>query len=163
MPGPKPQILTLTDAQHTVLTELTRRHSTPQRIALRARLILAISVPHRVTTVSRDLAITDKTLHHWRQVWLAAADALRVAETDSDPKRLATVIRATLTDDARPGTPALFSAEQIAQIMAIACEAPPEGTSHWTQPEIARTAIQRGIVPAISARSVGRFLKRSQP
>jgi hypothetical protein len=43
--------------------------------------------------------------------------------------------------------------------LAVACETPPEHLSHWTQPELARTLIKRGIVDNISASSVGRFLK----
>ena len=35
--------------------------------------------------------------------------------------------------------------------------------SQWTQREIADEAIRRGLVPKISQRSVGRFLKRGRP
>jgi len=53
----------------------------------------------------------------------------------------------------------VFTAEHICQLIAIACEAPPEHLSHWTPPELAQTLIKRGIVETISASSVGRFLK----
>jgi len=47
--------------------------------------------------------------------------------------------------------------------VALACE-PPEATgvpiTHWSQSELARQAVARGIVPEISHNSVGRFLKR---
>src|SRR5262249_16415944 len=60
------------------------------------------------------------------------------------------------------GAPATFSAEQWCQIIALACE-PPEASgrpiSHWTPRELADEACKRAIVPTISARHVGRFLK----
>ncbi len=56
-----------------------------------------------------------------------------------------------------------FSAEQVVQIVALACEPPPDSdrpVSHWTPRELAEEAVTRHIVPTISPRSVGRFLKR---
>jgi putative transposase len=49
--------------------------------------------------------------------------------------------------------------------MALACEPPAASgrpVSHWTAREIADEAVQREIVPSISAASVGRFLKRGE-
>jgi len=50
--------------------------------------------------------------------------------------------------------------------LAAACE-PPEKSgrpiSHWTTAELADEVVKRGIVPAISARHVGRFLKDRRP
>jgi hypothetical protein len=45
------------------------------------------------------------------------------------------------------------------QIMALACETPPAPLTHWTQEDLAREVVKRGIAEEISARSVGRFLK----
>jgi putative transposase len=71
-----------------------------------------------------------------------------------------------LDDAPRPGAPGTFSAEQVVQIVAIACEPPPSSdrpTSHWTPREIADEAVTRGIVPTISPRSVERFLGSGRP
>jgi len=49
---------------------------------------------------------------------------------------------------------------------ALACEDPCDSgraITHWTQRELAAEAIKRGIVPAVSQRSVGRILKRCRP
>ncbi|PPD27973.1 MAG: hypothetical protein CTY22_00795 [Methylomonas sp.] len=58
-----------------------------------------------------------------------------------------------LADKPRLGCPGIFTAEQICPLLAVACETPPEHLSHWTQPELARTAIERGIVDTISPSS----------
>ena len=64
----------------------------------------------------------------------------------------------------RPGTPATFTPAQICAIMALACEVPENSNlplSPWSQSELAREAIRRGIVETISHRSIGRFLKEA--
>ena len=70
---------------------------------------------------------------------------------------------ARLADAERPGAPATFTPEQVCAIMALACEPPEESNlplSHWSQSELAREAVRRGIVENISHGSVGRFLKK---
>jgi len=67
-----------------------------------------------------------------------------------------------LSDLPRSGTPPKFTAEQLVQIMAVACEAPAESgrpVSHWTPPELADEVVKRQIVESISPSSVWRFLK----
>ena len=63
--------------------------------------------------------------------------------------------------------PTEVPAEQLAALVALACQDPKElglPVTHWTPRELAAEAIKRGIVEAISERHVGRFLKsgRSQ-
>ena len=103
------------------------------------------------------------TVHLWRQRWLALAPKLEQIETDGGPdKALTTMIVEALTDHPRSGTPATFTAEQIVQIVAVACEDPADSgrpVSHWTPREVAEEVRKRGIVETISTRSVGRFLK----
>src|SRR5271156_5058685 len=62
-----------------------------------------------------------------------------------------------------PAAPATYPPEQICAVIAMTCEKPSESErpiSHWSQREIADEAIRRGLVPSISQRSVGRFLKK---
>src|SRR5258708_12999690 len=80
-----------------------------------------------------------------------------------DDKGLRQVIERGLADAARSGSPGKFSAEQIVQIVAVACEEPQASgypVSHWTPKEVAQEVIKRGVVESISERQVGRFLKR---
>ena len=67
-----------------------------------------------------------------------------------------------LEDNPRRGAPSTFSAEQICQIVAIACQTPQtcdRPISHWTASELANETEKRGIVKRISPRQTGRFLK----
>jgi hypothetical protein len=58
--------------------------------------------------------------------------------------------------------PPTFSDAQVIGILKLACT-PPEDLavpiSQWTARDLAAVAIAQGIVPRISPRSVGRFLK----
>lgn len=68
-----------------------------------------------------------------------------------------------LSDQARSGAPAKFTAEQVCQIIALVCEKPEESgrpINPWTARELADEAVQRQIVRSISATHVERFLKR---
>jgi putative transposase len=81
----------------------------------------------------------------------------------SKPMNREVILGRLLSDAYRSGTPPKFSAEQVVQIIALACEAPLDSerpVSHWTPKEIAAEAMRRGIVKSISVQSVERFLKR---
>ena len=87
--------------------------------------------------------------------------AQRDADEGSD-KALTTMIEGALADQPRAGTLATFTAEQIVQIVAVACEDPADSgrpVSHWTPREVAEEVRKRGLIETISTRSVGRFLK----
>jgi transposase len=93
---------------------------------------------------------------------VAAGPRLAVAEAEgADEAALTRCVLLELQDTARPGAPARFSAEQICQIIAMACEPPASSerpVTHWTPAELADEAVKRGIVERISGRTVSRFL-----
>jgi putative transposase len=132
-----------------VLERLVRTRSTPQQLALRARMILQVADGMGVRASARELGVWPKTVRYWCTRWRRAADGQPV------PERLA--------DAPRSGAPARFTAEQICALVAMTCERPEDSDrpiSHWSQREIADEAMRRGIIPHISQRSVGRFLKK---
>lgn len=141
--------IVLSDDQRRALEGLRRAHTTPQQVALRARMILLSDDGIGVREIARCLGVWPKTVRRWRQRWLSSAPDAEVAER--------------LSDAPKSGAPATFSAEQICAIIAIACEPPSASDrpiTHWSQQEVADEAMRRGIVDSISQRSVGRFFKR---
>src|SRR5262249_37925845 len=99
----------------------------------------------------------------WRDRWLGATPQLHQAEQEQAPEpALLARIEQVRADAPRPGAPATFTPEQIVQLVAVACE-PPEQSGrpidHWTARELADEVKKRGIVPDISPRGAGRFLK----
>ena len=153
----------LTARQRACLEQIARRQTSPQRLVRRAKLLLALETGANQCHVMRQMRLNRGTGHTWRRRWLALAPKLEQIEADGgSDKVLTTMIVEALTDRPRSGTPATFTAEQIVQIVAVACEEPADSgrpVSHWTPREVAEEVRKRGIVETISTRSVGRFLK----
>jgi transposase len=141
------EAIVLSAVERDELDRLVRAHSTPQQVALRARIILLAADGIGNRDSARRLGVTVQTVRCWRRRWDGAPD-------------LALVDR--LADAPRPGAPPTFTAEQICAILALACE-PPDASgipiTHWSQSALAREAVKRKLVETISHGSVGRFLK----
>jgi putative transposase len=138
-------------AQRETLEQLVRTHSTSQQLALRARIILHADAGVGVRESARQLGVWPKTIRYWRKRWRQAVEGQSVCER--------------LVDAPRSGAPATFTAVQICAVVAMTCEKPSDSErpiSQWSQREIADEAMRRGLVPDISQRSVGRFLKKRQ-
>ena len=160
--GPEPKPIQLSERQKRILEEIVRCRHTPQYESLRTKIILEANLGSRNQHIADKLALSRTTVWQWRIRWLNAGEHLEKIESQSNDKELRKVIRSVLDDNPRSGCPPTFSAEQICQIVAVACECPDDSerpVSHWTPREIADEVVQRGIVPQISVRSVGRFLK----
>ena len=160
MAGPLPRPITLSPPQQAVLEALLRQHSTPQSLALRVRIVLAAATGRRNVPLAHDLGCTPKTVTKWRARWAAAQSQLAAVEGEAaDLKRM---IARVLADAPRPGAPDTFTAEQIVQIINLACTPPADAgrpVEAWTPRELADEAVKRQIVASISPTSVGRFLK----
>jgi putative transposase len=152
MPAHKASPIELSVEHERELNALVRAHSTPQKLAERARIILLAASGLGVEETAGELGIWRKTASTWRRRWMDAEATAGVASR--------------LSDAPRSGAPARFTAEFICKIVALSCEDPETldvPISHWSQSELARQAVRRGIVERISHGSVGRFLKRSGP
>jgi len=167
MRGPKPSPVIVSDRLRAVLEHLGRRQTSPQRLVRRLQIVLAAADGLANDQIARRFGLGRLTVRTWRGRWLTAAPRLEAAVAGGDDARLLAQLVADALDDApRPGAPATFSAEQVVQVVAIACEPPPASdrpTSHWTPREVAAEAAHRGIVTSISPRSVERFLGSGRP
>ena len=155
MRGPQPAALELTGEERRGLAALVCGHTTPQQVALRARLVLAAATGENNAQVARRLGVAVETARLWRGRWLGLR-ALPLAELS---------VAERLEDAPRPGSPGRITAEQVCRITALACEAPAASArpiSQWTGREIADEAGARGIVAAISPRHAARLLERGR-
>lgn len=155
----------LTPRQRGCLAQMARRQTNPHRLVRRAKIILAMDAGENNCQITRQMHLNRGTVLYWHKRWRAFAPKLTQAEAEVEAisdKALTALMQEALTDKPRPGAPATFTAEQLVQIVAVACEQPAESgrpISHWTPREVTDEVIKRGIVAAISPRSVGRFLK----
>src|SRR5258707_5312258 len=113
MPGPQLPPLDLTLDERRDLTALVRRHTAPQQLGLRARIILLAADGLNNSQIARTLGLEADTVRLWRhrrQPWQDLALAGQsVAER--------------LTDAPRSGRPAPVTPEQGRRIGGLACEA----------------------------------------
>jgi putative transposase len=134
---------------------LVRRHTTPQQLAVRARIVLAAAAGRNHRQIARELGVSIDTARLWRQRWRAL-----------QPVALADLSIAERLEDApRAGRPVRISATQVCQIVELACAAPERAgrpISQWTGREIADEIMRRGIVERISERHAARLLKRGR-
>jgi putative transposase len=99
------------------------------------------------------VGLSRESVRFWRDRWVALQD-IPLAELG---------VAQRLGDAPRPGAPARITAEQVCQVVALACEAPAVAgrpISQWTHQEIADEIMRRGIVETISPRHAARLLKR---
>lgn len=151
MRGPQPAELILSETERKELEALVRRHSTPQQMTQRARMLLAAGEGKRNGQIARELGVCVDTVRKWRMHWIGlqavSLEDLTVSER--------------LADIPRPGRPSQITAEQTCQLIALACEQPRERPiSHWTGRELAEEVMARGIIEHISPRHAARLLKK---
>ena len=163
MSGPLPVPITVSPPQRAVLERLLRQQTAPQALVRRVKIVLAAASGQGNELIAAQLNCSPTTVRLWRGRWATAEPALAVV--DQDASDLCTTIAAVLADAPRPGAPDTFSAEQIVQIINLACTPPSDvdrPVDAWSHRELAEEAIKQGIVSAISPSSIGRFLKTSR-
>src|SRR6266540_2926455 len=91
MRGPKPLMIELSETQRQGLQALVRRHSTPQQIVLRARVVLAAADGANNSQIARSLDISLDMARLWRNRWLGlqavSLDDLGIEERLTDVPR----------------------------------------------------------------------------
>lgn len=166
MSGPLARRIEVSARQRAVLESLARASSTSQQLAERCRVVLLGAEEDTRTNeeIGVALGVDRQLVRRWRGRWADRHERLTEAEaeaaTDADLRALVIDV---LSDNRRSGGPPKFTPEQVAAIIALACESPADSglpVSHWTPPELAREAVKRGIVESISPRQVDRFLAR---
>ena len=127
--------LSITDAERAELQRRVRAHTTPQRAAKRARVVLlaADGVPNR--QIATLVGMNQHTVAHWRRRF--------------EGERLA-----GLEDRPRPGRPLVYGHDQRLRIVATVTQQPPDPASHWSHSQLADALADIGI----SASQIGRIL-----
>ena len=155
--------LSISALQRQILEEAIAPRECPQGWADRARIILSIADGVGVSPTARQLQVDRKTVRLWRTRWLAASVEWEKDCKDWTEKVWAEKIEQAISDAPRSGAPCTFQAEHVCQIIALACKNPEDfkvPVSHWSAADLQREVLKQKIVPAISPRQVGRFLKR---
>lgn len=120
MARPKSE-LTLSDEERQKLTTWASRPKSSQRLALRARIVLACADEPSNKTVAARLKVCGATVGTWRNRFVA--------------RRLD-----GLVDDPRPGTPRTVSDADVERVVTRTLETKPANATHWSTRDMAKTA-----------------------
>jgi putative transposase len=163
MPGKAAKIV-VTERQLATLNTMVASSTCPQGVAQRARMIVLAFAGHTNESIAQQLGCERHIVGLWRRRWVQGWQRLTLVECGEKASALPRALQGLLSDSPRSGWAGKFSAEQVTQLVAVACE-PPEQcgrpVTHWTPRELADEVKKRGIVASIFVRQVGRFLKDS--
>jgi len=151
----------LTEKHESVLRRIHRSTTTSQRLVQRARIILLAFAGSLNVDIARIVGLAPKQVGVWRRRWQQSFDALVAIECCETQAELRRAIEDVLSDAPRSGSPGTFTAEQVTQVLAVACEEPEQSgrpVDRWTHRELADEVIHRKIVSSISVSQVGRYL-----
>lgn len=162
MPGTAAKVA-VSEKQWAVLEEFRRSRSVPKSVQQRATIVLLAFEGRLNEQIAPVVELNRQQVGIWRQRWRDGWEALCVLEC-SEPRQLREGILEMLADAPRPGAPAKITAEQVAQIIALACESPKlsgRPIVRWTHRELRDEILLRKIVPSISLAHVGRLLRKA--
>ena len=145
MPTPFAPRIILAQNAYADLHALIRAHSTPQSLALRARIVLRAAAGDTPTnlTISRDLGCDNRTAGKWRRRYLALG-------------------LVGLQDAMRPGRPRTIGSLTRIQVISMASALPQDQNrpvTRWTLDEIVATLLDALHTDAISRSSIWRLLQ----
>jgi len=155
----------ISERQEKVLRKLSTATTVAKRLVQRSTIVLRAFAGVANQDIASEVGLGRHQVGLWRRRWQGAFDNLIRIECSEDPPALRQAIEDLLRDEPRPGCPGTFTAEQLTQLIALACE-PPEKSgrpiTHWTGKELADEAVARGIVPSISVSQVNRYLREAE-
>jgi transposase len=125
MPTPIAVEITLSDEEWSVLQAWTRRGTTAQALALRARIVLAAAGQLTNAEIADLEGVSRPTVTKWRNRFAA--------------KRLE-----GLMDEPRPGRPRTVTDEQVERVVITTLESKPKNATHWSTRTMAKEA---GVTP----------------
>jgi transposase len=111
----------ISPSERTTLEQWTRRRSTAQGLADRARIVLACATGRTDTEVGRELGLTRQTVGRWRRGFQA--------------RRLD-----GLLDEPRPGAPRRITDAMIERVISDTLERTPRDATHWSTRAMAKSA-----------------------
>ena len=161
MPWKNGSKIELSEKEEQILNEWKKGTHTPLHLKIRAEIVLRAASGERNKNIEREMDKDAKTVRKWRGRYSRNAEVLRKTEAEN-PQKMRGEIEKILSDEQRPGGPTKYKDEQVAAILALACENPGDRNlpfSHWSPALLREESIKLGIVEDISVRQIGRFLK----
>jgi transposase len=117
--GPQLSKLVLTDTEQAILEQWTRRRTTAQALAQRARIVLACAEGRSNSEVATDERVSRPTVGRWRR---------RFVESRCDG----------LLDEPKPGAPRRITDADVERVLTTTLERTPRDATHWSTRSLAK-------------------------
>lgn len=161
--------LVLSKTQREILQRIATQRTETADTVERSKILLEYKRTGSKTKTVERLSSTWDKVNRWVNRWQNQENERADMEQAYVRKQLGrkaytTEIEKLLRDEQRPGAPPTFTESQKQQIIALATQKPEDAgvpITHWSYTELARTAIEKGVVESISRMQIGRFLKYS--
>ena len=161
--------INLSSKEEKLLKALLKRKKIAKDLAIRINIVLMSHQTKTYSEIMSELGCTSRPISHWKHRWYFNHEKLKTfikgfdgdIPTDNEIKK---EILTILGDAPRSGKPITFKEAIRKKIMLVACESPEKYAlpfSHWTHIELAKQVIKLKIVDSISARHLGRILKKT--
>ena len=148
MPGKAAKVW-MTERQQPILVELSQSRTESQLVVERATLVWRAFDGRLNAEIAAEISLGPGPVGVWRRRWPAAWEELTALEC-REPRRLREALQEVFLDAPRTGSPGKFTAKQVTQILALACE-PPEKSqrpiTHSRAAGIARRGAAAGNRP----------------
>ncbi len=155
-------ISALSESIDGVLKSIANSRTLPSGLVTRAKIILLASQGATNQEISKEVGLHYNRVATWRKRFSQAMPTLREVETQT-PDKLEAEIKQLLSDKQRSGHPTVFTAEQVMNIVNLACCKPEDcgyEVSQWSLSLLVKEIEKQGIADHISEKTVSRFLKR---
>jgi transposase len=127
MPWEAAAALPLGEADREMLSALARGGNTPQKVALRARIVLGAAEGRANFALAKELGVSRPTVILWRERYAQAG------------------ITGLLKDAPRPGRKRRIGARKVEAVVNATLHKKPRGATHWSVRSMARS---QGLSPA---------------
>jgi transposase len=137
-----PYLIVVSVADRVVLEERVRAYTGSYACVIRAKIVLLAADGEPNVRIAERLDVHVGTVSMWRKRYFERG-------------------MAGLGDHQRTGRPPSFAPEVVAAVKAMACEPPAQREvplARWSSAELAAQAVTEGVVEAVSASSVRRWL-----
>jgi transposase len=147
---------------YQMLAKLANATTAERRVAQRARVLLLAFDGQQNIEIATAIGVERHGVGLWRRRWQGSYEALLAMEMNEPKAALERAIADVLRDAHRSGAPGTFTAEQIVQLISIACESPRASgrpVDDWSGRELADEMQRREIVNSISKSRVNELLQ----
>ena len=131
-------------------------------ILIRARIVLLAFENLQNIQIASMVGVERHCVGRWRKRWQDSTEALLAIEMNEPRAVLERSIVDVLRDAHRSGACCKFSADQVVQLVSMACENPRDSgrpIEDWTGRELAEEIKKRSIVDSISSSRVNELLR----